>query len=169
MIGASIFTSKVSKLKFWLLSIVCPVIPDFDVIGFKLGIPYANFWGHRGFFHSLAFAFLVAVVATIIVISVQNVFTRKGFGFLFYFWVLTASHGILDAMTSGGLGIALLAPFDNTRYFFPFTPIAVSPIGVSRFFSAWGWRVMKSELLWVWAPLAVVLLCQKSLRVIMRK
>jgi hypothetical protein len=40
-----------------------------------------------------------------------------------YFFVVTASHGALDAMTDGGLGIAFFAPFDNTRYFFPFRPI----------------------------------------------
>src|SRR5579872_845956 len=50
-----------------------------------------------------------------------------------YFFVVTASHGVLDAMTDGGLGIAFFAPFDNTRYFFPFRPIKVSPIGFSFF------------------------------------
>jgi hypothetical protein len=28
----------------------------------------------------------------------------------------------------------------------------VSPLGVSRFFSEWGLRVIQSELQWVWAP-----------------
>jgi len=65
---------------------------------------------------------------------------------------ITATHGLLDALTSGGLGIALLAPFDNTRYFFAVTPIEVSPIGFRRFFSAWGARVMLSEFVWVWIP-----------------
>jgi membrane-bound metal-dependent hydrolase YbcI (DUF457 family) len=60
---------------------------------------------------------------------------------------VTASHGVLDAMTDGGLGIAFFAPFDNTRYFFPFRPVKVSPIGLS-FFSARGLDVIWSELLW---------------------
>jgi inner membrane protein len=50
-------------------------------------------------------------------------------------------------LTSGGLGIALFAPFDNTRYFYSFTPIKVSPIGVEAFFSARGLAVLKSEFI----------------------
>ncbi|MHC4444672.1 MAG: hypothetical protein ACYTF1_17650 [Planctomycetota bacterium] len=43
--------------------------------------------------------------------------------------MITASHGLLYALTDGGLGIALLSPFDTTRYFFGWIPIQVSPIG----------------------------------------
>ena len=39
-----------------------------------------------------------------------------------------ASHGVLDALTDGGPGVAFLAPFDDTRYFFPWRPIRVSPL-----------------------------------------
>ena len=74
--------------------------------------------------------------------------------------MVTASHGILDALTDGGLGIALLAPFDYDRYFFPWTPIVVSPIGIAGMFSKWGLEVMRSELVWIWLPcLFVVLMC----------
>ena len=79
-------------------------------------------------------------------------------------FLLTASHGILDAFTNGGLGVALLSPFDNGRYFFPWTPIEVSPIGVRAFFSAWGLGVLKSELLWVWLPLGIGVLLSRTLR-----
>jgi inner membrane protein len=58
-------------------------------------------------------------------------------------------------MTDGGLGIAFFAPFDNTRYFLPFRPIKVSPIGLS-FFSARGLDVIRSELLWVCLPAAII-------------
>lgn len=69
-------------------------------------------------------------------------------------------------MTNGGLGIALLSPFDNYRYFFPWTPIVVSPIGLRGFFSHWGLEVMISEIIYVWAPL---LICLFSIRLIIRK
>ena len=42
------------------------------------------------------------------------------------------------------------------RYFFPFRPIVVSPIGLTDFFSEWGAAVIKSELLWVWLPASLV-------------
>jgi inner membrane protein len=59
---------------------------------------------------------------------------------------------VLDAMTNGGIGIAFWAPFDGTRYYLPWRPIVVSPLGVSRFLSPWGVAVMVSEVLWVWLP-----------------
>ena len=37
-----------------------------------------------------------------------------------YLFLSTASHGVLDALTDGGLGVAFFSPFDQTRYFFPF-------------------------------------------------
>ena len=59
-------------------------------------------------------------------------------------------------MTTGGLGVAFFAPFDDTRYFFPWRPIPVSPIGVRRFFGERGLAVLAGELLWVWLPAAAV-------------
>jgi inner membrane protein len=59
-------------------------------------------------------------------------------------------------MTTGGLGVAFWSPFSNTRYFFPWRVILVSPIGVEAFLSAWGWRVLKSELAWIWLPAAAL-------------
>ena len=72
-----------------------------------------------------------------------------------YFFAVTASHGILDAMTDGGRGIAFFAPFDDTRYFLPFRPIKVSPIGIA-FLSTRGLAVLWSELLWVWIPATII-------------
>jgi inner membrane protein len=64
---------------------------------------------------------------------------------------VTASHGLLDMFTNGGSGVALFAPFDVTRYRFPWTPIEVSPIGM-RFFSERGLETFESEFVWVWIP-----------------
>jgi inner membrane protein len=74
-----------------------------------------------------------------------------------YFALVTASHGVLDAFTSGGPGVAFFAPFDDTRYFFPWRPIPVSPLA-SRFFSEWGWHVFRTEMLFIWLPLAAIML-----------
>jgi inner membrane protein len=75
-----------------------------------------------------------------------------------YFFLATASHGLLDAMTDGGLGVACFSPFDNNRYFLPWRPIRVSPIGIGRFFSPRGLEVVRSELLWIWLPAALLVL-----------
>lgn len=137
---------------FWSVAIVCSVISDADVIAFSFGIPYGHFFGHRGFFHSPFFGLLMSIFCVILFFRDAPIFSRQWFFYLIFFFLLSASHGILDAFTSGGLGIALLSPFDNRRYFFPWTPIMVSPIGIRGMFSKWGLMVIKSELLWIWMP-----------------
>jgi inner membrane protein len=81
-----------------------------------------------------------------------------------YVAVAAASHGVLDAFTNGGLGIALLAPFDNTRYFAPWRPIEVSPIGIRALFSREGLAVLLSEAAWVWLPALLLVLSSRLWR-----
>ena len=81
-----------------------------------------------------------------------------------YFFLSAASHGLLDALTDGGLGVAFFSPFDRTRYFFPVRPIAVSPIGIREFFSEQGLVVMTSELTWVWLPVVVLFVGLRALK-----
>jgi inner membrane protein len=149
--GKTVFLKKL-PVRFWVLSMVLPAVPDLDVIGLALGIPYAHFFGHRGFFHSPFFALLLGIAATAIWFREEKIFSRRWWQLTVYFFLITASHGILDAFTSGGLGIALLSPFSNQRFFAPWTPIQVSPIGFRSFFSTWGLNVIASEFLWVWLP-----------------
>lgn len=138
--------------KFWVLAIGCSVLPDFDVIGFGFGIPYGDLWGHRGMTHSLLFAALLGVAAGAILGGGKaQVFRNSSLLFL-----VAASHGLLDAMTNGGLGIAFFSPFDTTRYFFHWRPIQVSPIGIGGFFSARGASILFSETIYVWMPAAIV-------------
>jgi membrane-bound metal-dependent hydrolase YbcI (DUF457 family) len=72
--------------------------------------------------------------------------------------LITASHGFFDALTSGGLGIAFFAPFDNTRYFFPIRPIPVSPLDPAAFLHWRGLRVLVWEagLFWTFAVAAAL-------------
>ncbi len=163
-LGASILRSQKYKRRLLFFSVLCPVLPDFDVIGFRLGIPYDHFLGHRGFSHSLLFALIVALVVGGLFFRGRELAAGKRAGLVLFFFLITASHGLLDALTSGGLGVALFAPFDNSRFFFSHTPIRVSPIGISAFFSNRGWQVMQSELLWVWLPLALIVFLVKALK-----
>lgn len=144
--------------RLWLLAIISAILPDIDVIGFAWGIEYGDVLGHRGFTHSLFFAALWAGLLALWLFKEERYLV---FTILFF---VTASHGVLDAMTNGGLGIAFLSPFDNTRYFFDFRPIQVSPIGIQAFFSEWGLRVIQSEVIWVGLPGLSVLLTSKTIR-----
>jgi inner membrane protein len=91
------------------------VLPDLDVLGFRAGIPYQHLFGHRGFMHSLCFALLVAAIGTPLARSLGS---SPGLTFAVLF-VSIASHGVLDALTTGGLGVAFFSPFSNRRYFLP--------------------------------------------------
>jgi inner membrane protein len=147
----------------WVAGAVCSVLPDVDVIGFHFGVPYGDFWGHRGFTHSLFFAAALAGAVTI------TAFRRRAsgigrFAVFAYLFLATASHGVLDAMTNGGLGVAFFSPFDNRRYFLPWRPIRVSPVGVTRFLSARGYVILQSELLWIWLPAIVFAALALTLR-----
>jgi inner membrane protein len=119
-------------------------------------------FSHRGASHSLVFAVGVAAVLAPMAVRSHEGFPR-GRAWLYLFFAV-ASHGLLDMATDGGRGIAISWPFSAARYFFPFRPIAVSPIGL-RFLSERGLRVMASELLWVRLPAAVVALVSSRSRV----
>lgn len=153
-LGAAFFGRK-APARVLALGALCAVLPDADVVGFALGVRYEDPLGHRGLSHSLAFA--AALATAVLPLAYRRGKDGPGPGRIWgYLFLSTASHGLLDAMTDGGLGIALLAPLDDTRYFFPFRPIEVSPIGVRRFLSERGLAVIASELLWIWLPAAVV-------------
>jgi inner membrane protein len=132
---------------------VCSVVPDLDVIGRKFGIRSNHMLGHRGLTHSIAFATALGAILTHTLFRSSHLDPWVVFLFLF---VSTLSHALLDMLTNGGQGVALWAPFSNARYFFPWRPIEVSPIGVRRFFSRRGGMIIRSEFRWVWLPLAGV-------------
>lgn len=132
-----------------LAGAICSIIPDLDVIGFSVGISYANMFGHRGFTHSIFFAAALAAMLSLTIFRSDRRVTWITFLFLL---ASTLSHTLLDMLTNGGLGVALFAPFSNERYFFPWRPLVVSPIEIESFFSRWGARVIASELRWIWMP-----------------
>jgi inner membrane protein len=83
---------------------------------------------------------------------------------LLHFFVVIASHGVLDAMTNGGLGVAFFAPFSNERYFFAWRPIEVSPLSIESFLSERGSQVIISEIKWIWIPSGLLVTIAEILR-----
>lgn len=149
-IGTCFYQPQISK-RVWVAGVVCSMVPDLDVIGFRFGVQYGDFWGHRGFTHSLVFASLLGGVVALIAFQ-RGVAGIERFPLFAYLFLVIASHGVLDAMTNGGLGVAFFSPFDNTRYFLPWRPVRVSPIAITRFFTTRGFAILESELLWIWLP-----------------
>jgi inner membrane protein len=147
-----------ARAKWWTAAALCSMLPDADVVGFAFGIRYGDLWGHRGITHSLFFAMVVGIAAAWLA-------GNRGRMLITTFWLflITASHGLLDAMTNGGLGVAFFSPFNRHRYFFPWRPIAVSPIGTHGLVSSRMEHILFTEFLWVWIPVSVVWVVTRAL------
>ena len=125
------------------------MLPDADVIGMAVGIPYGDPLGHRGATHSFAFAAAVGV-AVLLAVRKRGGRARRA---AIIAALVVATHPLLDMLTNGGLGCALFWPFDHARYFAPWTPIPVAPIGLA-FFSFYGLVVAVTETV-LFGPLLI--------------
>ena len=154
-LAAGLFYRVLAPLKDKKTLRICllgAVLPDFDVIAFRFGIPYEAMLGHRGFTHSILFALVFAAFCLL--------FYRgrpKKWRYFLLFFLSPMSHALLDMLTNGGLGVGLFIPFSSERFFFPFTPIEVSPIGAG-FFSQRGLQVLISEFFLIGIPCLIIFL-----------
>lgn len=161
------YAAETHRLRFWVLTATCAMLPDADAIGFAFGVRYGSMWGHRGFTHSIVFALLVGLVVGMFAFGKLPT-AKARIKLVLYFALVTLSHPLLDALTNGGLGVALFAPFSAERYFFPWRPIEVSPIGM-QFFSERGLEVVASEVIWVWLPALLIYMVARICRKMSQK
>ncbi|WP_299253489.1 metal-dependent hydrolase [uncultured Lacinutrix sp.] len=145
-----IASAKASKVLLFL-AIVSAILPDLDVVTFGK-IPYTHPFGHRGFTHSIVFALIWAVILAFIFTKAKRIL------FFVVIFLSTISHGVLDALTTGGKGVGFFIPFNNARFFFPWQVIKVSPIGISKFFTNRGVQVILSELKYIGIPCVLIIL-----------
>jgi inner membrane protein len=139
-----VFTSRPMPPLFWVLAGLLPMVPDFDSF---FTYAYGSTLGHRGFTHSLTFALVLGLAAAALTFRRLGISLWDLWGF---FFVITASHGILDAFTNGGFGIPLFWPFDSARYG-PWGPVQVSDLGF-EIPNPRTSRTVRTELLWIWLP-----------------
>src|SRR5687767_8426183 len=104
---------------------VCAALPDVDALGRPFGnLSYEGaFGGHRGFTHSILFAILAGAVAAWIFRRDVVVARDAQFRLWLAFAVAIASHGVLDALSTIGNGVAFWAPFSWTHYEFVWQPL----------------------------------------------
>ena len=98
---------EVVPRRLMLIGMLASVLPDLDVIAFKLGIGYGTAFGHRGFSHSILFALLIALLGK----SYHGKLRTSELRAALFLFVNTLSHSLLDAFTTGGMGVALLWAF----------------------------------------------------------
>jgi inner membrane protein len=114
-------------LRFWVLTAVCAMLPDADVAGFIFGIRYSDVFGHRGLSHSFFFAAVVGALAALwsrwadaeAATGPRTEWSGRSLALYFALVTVTASHPLLDALTNGGLGVALFAPSATSASSFP--------------------------------------------------
>ncbi|UQZ90470.1 hypothetical protein C4J81_15145 [Deltaproteobacteria bacterium Smac51] len=144
--------AKVIPPRLLVAGVALSMAPDLDSIGFFMGVPYESLWGHRGISHSTAAMALAAAAGLAL-----GPWLRAGrMVSAFFLFLAVASHVVLDAATSGGLGPAALWPFEDGRHFLSWRPIRVAPMSPSAMFSDWGRAVVFSELKWVWLPFTAI-------------
>lgn len=103
--------------KKWLvgLCVLIALLPDMDVLVFMVFSPL-GMTPHRGFSHSLAFAFLITAITYLSTIQYFRV--ERGKLFLTY-GCAAISAPLLDYFMGAGPGIPFLAPFWDEGYLFP--------------------------------------------------
>lgn len=155
VIGAAIPTMaapKSGRLRITATAICCACVADLDAAGLAMGIPYASFWGHRGFFHSPFWSILLAWLLAFIFYRKRKRFSRSWWQIVCLLTAAGMTHPLLDTLTHGGLGVALLAPFSETRFSFGWQPIPAAPIRADWLFSADATELILTEILVLWIP-----------------
>ena len=128
--------------RFALLVATCAILPDIDAIGRPFGLPDLEFLGgHRALTHSLVFAAVLGAIVGFLCTRAPEL-RRVRVRACAVIAIAIATHGVLDAMTTYGAGVAFAAPFSWTRYTFGWTPLT----GV--------WK----EMLLLWLPTTCVLI-----------
>jgi inner membrane protein len=147
----------------WIAAALCAALPDIDALGRPFGsLRYeAILGGHRGFTHSVPFA---AVLAALITWGVFRQPRWNGVRPRLWatFFIATVSHGIFDALSTIGNGVAFWAPFSWTHYEFGWQPlgdIGPGPRGPERLLS-----ILGNELLWVGLPALIVMAIARFIR-----
>jgi membrane-bound metal-dependent hydrolase YbcI (DUF457 family) len=89
--------------------------PDVDAIGRPFGYAdLAIFGGHRALTHSMCTGLLFGLLVFLIVR--RGSAARSASRLALYVTVVVASHGLLDALTTYGEGVAFFAPFTMHRW-----------------------------------------------------
>ena len=120
----------------------CAALPDIDLL-------FSSVIEHRAITHSLAFAFVIALVSAAVVPPGTNG-QQSRWRIAVVLGLATLSHGFLDALSSYSYGIEFFAPFSNQRYRFPWTPLGDPAGRLSRQLVQEGLVVLLPALLAVW-------------------
>lgn len=133
-----------------LAGAVCGVVPDLDFLSVTLHLDrYSGTYGHRGFTHSLGFAWLLGLLGALWPVRGAHGW-RQRVGRGVFLAVCTASHPLLDSLFDVGICSAWYWPLDGQRHCFDWRPVPMQ--GVALF----GQERFLMELQWIGVPLLLL-------------
>jgi inner membrane protein len=164
---ARLFARRPMPWAYWGLAAVLPIIPDLDAFSMAA---YGSPSGHRGFTHSLAFALAVSTIAAGAaclcfrackgdrpILPAEKLGPSSPFRSWWrlagVFFIISASHGLLDALTRGGFAIPFFWPLPGR--WGNWGPIPASTIGF-ELPDPFHQPAMRAEMLWIWLPLGLL-------------
>lgn len=137
-------------------AVVCSCLPDLDMLGVLFEVRATDPTGHRGVAHSIVMATLVALFVAIVWFRSLGLWGPRWRRALWFLLAIAASHGLIDAMTTGESGVALFSPFDRGRYAFPFKLLPSCPVGLKEWLGFWGLLTIANEIFYLLVPLGIV-------------
>ena len=146
---------------YWVLAAFLAIFPDVDTFS---SAAYDAILGHRGSTHALVFSLWLALLAASLTFRPfrANLWALSGI-----FFLALASHGLLDALTRGGMPIPFFWPITDQRYG-NWGPIPVSDLAFEIPDPRQS-RSLRSELLWVWLPTGVFVSLLTLFRAVRRR
>jgi len=112
-----------------IVAAACAALPDIDAIGWPLHIPDTSLFSHRAITHSLTFAVVVAVAATLVCFRGTQ-WTPRWARIALVLGLALVSHACLDALSTYSVGVEFFAPFSRERFRFLWTPLGPPGGGV---------------------------------------
>ena len=157
------FSPRRVPRRVWITAAFVAALPDIDAIGRPFGnLSFeALFGGHRGLTHSVMFALAFSAIVT------WGFFRRPQWTALqrrlwATFALAIVSHGVLDALSTIGSGVAFWAPFSWTHYEFAWQPLGeLGPgsRGPDRVLD-----MVANEFVWVGLPSLMVVAIARFIR-----
>ena len=162
-VGAAYAISQPQQLsrRFLTLSTFCQWIPDIDVFTYLTPIAETHPFGHRGMTHSVLFAFVLALLVVRVFYRQFTLSRWRYWGLHLWFFLITLSHGLLDALVDTRLGVAFLWPVDTQRYLFQWRPLLDNSIDISMLTSAHFWYAQLIELQFISFLLAILFILKQ--------
>ncbi len=146
-LGAA-FADDRTPPRTWVLGTFCALAPDLDWFTAFLRIHPGNFLAHRGITHSLLGAVLLAATVFLLGFRGESRNPRTGT----YLLLAALSHGLLDACTSGRVGVAFFYPFSTTRWGCYWQPFQDAPLPFWPGLQLPFLGALLGEVLWIGVP-----------------